>query len=86
MESNQRAWLIAAIKDDDGITQEELLYVTSNFEEVFRFRKICNQYKIPHAVRFKQLSKEEVRDSTYISKGVPLHRQVYDGVKRFLKR
>ena len=86
MESNQRAWLIAAIKDDDGITQEELLYVTANFEEVFRFRKICNEHKIPHAVRFKQLSKEEVRDSAYISKGKPLHRQFYNGVKSFFKR
>jgi hypothetical protein len=71
------AYLIMALPDDKGVLKSHK-YATTDFEEVFRFRKVCNQYKVQHAVRFQDVA---TTDDSYFVKEKPLHTRFYQGVK-----
>lgn len=60
-----QAFLTASVTSLDGKTLDQLTYITSDFAEVYKFRKICNENNIPHMVRFKKTS---VSDESYVVK------------------
>jgi hypothetical protein len=57
----------------------QLKYNTTNFEEVFKFKKICDFNKIPYTVRFREV---EVFDDSHIRN----KHKLFNNVKSFFNR
>lgn len=67
MTTNQtpNAYLSATVPCVSGIGTEVITYVTKDFAEVYRFRKICVEHKMAHSVRFKKV---EISDYSHVVK------------------
>ncbi len=59
MKNNQVAYLTACVPTTDRRSIESLKYKTDNFEEVFKFKKICKELGCDYLVRFKDVEKVE---------------------------
>ena len=71
------AYLLAYLPD--GSVME---YRTGKYEEVYKFKKVCQEKGIDHAVRFRKV---ETNDEAYIRKGARnTILGVYKRVRRFL--
>jgi hypothetical protein len=68
----QRAYLTA-----HKAGHEDMCYITASFEEVFAFKKICNENNIMYSVRFKRVDKS---DDAYYCNGIkkPLFKKIKD--------
>lgn len=52
--TGQKAYLVAI--GTDGISRT---YVTTNFEEVFKFKKICKENELAYGVRFREVKNHQ---------------------------
>ena len=63
----------------DGTTME---YRTGSYEDVYKFKRVCEEKGIDHAVRFKKVTKQ---DEAHIRRGGRnTLRGIYTRVRRFL--
>lgn len=51
---------------EEGEEEKEVIYRTYNFEEVYKFKGICRQLKIKHAVNFTWI-KDKTREEYIVN-------------------
>ena len=65
----------------DGTVME---YRTRDYEHVYRFKKVCRQYGIDYAVRFRKIDSHEENASHIVSTRREKIKRFYNNLKRFL--
>lgn len=65
MNNTPNAYLSAVVPCASGVGTETLTYITSDFSEVYKFKKICAKHNMTYSVRFKRV---EYTDQSHVVK------------------